>query len=67
MLFKIKRTSTSIYRADRDKKPCEEAFQSKGEWFIELSNLDELISFTTTYGSCIINENEIEIYDDYKE
>ena len=34
---------------------------------IEINSLEELIKFTENYGEIILNENEIEIYDDYRE
>ena len=84
MEFLIKRTSLF----DDEIKPCEENMEFKeftiefpdGEsrlrqgWFIEINNLDELISFNDKYGRIVIYKhwfNEsirvIEIYDTYRE
>jgi hypothetical protein len=34
---------------------------------IEVSSLEELVNMTKEYGKIIINENTLEIYDDYRE
>jgi hypothetical protein len=34
---------------------------------IEISTLKELVEFTKKYGPCIVHNQEIEIYNDYRE
>jgi hypothetical protein len=36
-------------------------------WFIQINSLEELRYFVNKYGKLIISEDEIEIYDDYRE
>lgn len=39
----------------------------EGSKEIEINSLEDLVKFTENYGEIILNENEIEIYDDYRE
>jgi hypothetical protein len=35
--------------------------------FIEMDSLQKLVDFSDKWGQIIVNNNEIEIYDDYRE
>jgi len=35
--------------------------------FVEINALEELLAFVAKYGRIVLSENEIEIYDDYRE
>ena len=37
------------------------------EAFVEINALEELLAFVAKYGRIVLSENEIEIYDDYRE
>ena len=37
------------------------------EAFVEINSLEELLAFVAKYGRIVLSENEIEIYDDYRE
>ena len=37
------------------------------EAFVEINSLEELLAFVAKYGLIVLSENEIEIYDDYRE
>lgn len=73
MKFIVSRTS--IWNND---SPCAEAkpemFEDGPNWTIEINSLEELIAFRKKYGEIILTasrypeiDNEIEIYDDYRE
>ena len=74
MKFIVSRTSL----CDGNDSPCEEAkkeeFEDGPDWTIEINTLEELIKFRKKYGEIILTEsvlpeidNEIEIYDSYRE
>ena len=48
-------------------------FKNGGYWkthkevFIEINSIDELMDFIKKYGRIVIEDNVIEIYDDYRE
>ena len=51
------------YNADR------EPWVKQGQSFyplIEINTLEELINFVREYGQIVLNDGEIEIYDDYR-
>lgn len=56
--FKDWNNKDSLVKADKYKI---------GESLIEINSLDELINFVKKYGSIVLDENSIEIYDDYRE
>lgn len=70
MRFKIWRTSDNIFCT---KPPCEGAIITKSdeyygnEYEIEINSLKDLIRLSKKHGALIVNGNEIEIYDDYRE
>ena len=37
------------------------------EAFVTINSLEELLAFVAKYGRIVLSENEIEIYDDYRE
>lgn len=71
-------TSSKFYR-ENDKEKLEsigfkfEDSSIMGEWYrtndssIEISSLEELIDFCKEWGNIVFDENQIEIYDDYRE
>ena len=64
MKFYICRTSDWGINTD---KPCDEAVKDeKGRWVINFDTLEELAEFTADE-CCIIEGNDLEIYDDYRE
>lgn len=74
MKFIVSRTSVW----NKDIAPCEEAkreeFEDGPDWTIEINSLEELIAFSKKYGELVLTravipeiDNEIEIYDDYRE
>lgn len=74
MKFIVSRTSLW----SNNDSPCEEAkqemFEDGPDWTIEINSLEELIAFRKKYGEIILTasvlpeiDNEIEIYDDYRE
>lgn len=74
MKFIVSRTS--VWKSDIT--PCEEAkreeFEDGPDWTIEINSLEELIAFRKKYGELVLTasvipeiDNEIEIYDDYRE
>ena len=76
MKFIVSRTS--LWSRDNNDSPCEEAKAKRLEnnrvWTIEINTLEELINFRKKYGEIILTistypeiDNEIEIYDDYRE
>lgn len=72
MKFRIFRTSH--YTMQRNEQPCEEAYidghfdSGEAIWCININTLEELISLAREYKRpFIIDENTIEIYDDYRE
>ena len=42
-------------------------FYKDGESEVEINTLEELLQFIKRVGRVVIDENEIEIYDDYRE
>lgn len=74
MKFIVSRTSVW----DSNIAPCEEAkreeFEDGPDWTIEINSLEELIAFRKKYGELVLTasvipeiDNEIEIYDSYRE
>lgn len=72
MIYKITRTSDW----HGEKKPCEGAYLHKAgtleygkenEWHIAINSLQDLQNLIAEVGSIIINNENIEIYDDYRE
>lgn len=72
MIYRITRTSDWF----GEKKPCEGAYLHKegdlefgevNEWHIAINSLQDLQNLIAEVGSVIINEEEIEIYDGYRE
>jgi hypothetical protein len=63
MKFKVCRTSIK----HSFKSPCEEAFSSDMEWFVDFKNLKDLVKFSNKHGDIIVSGNVIEIYDDFRE
>lgn len=67
MKFKVKRTSWPYG------EPCDEAFKDgKNEWgetiyCVNINTLEEMMAFIGKYGMIVLKEDEIEIYDDYRE
>lgn len=55
------------------KPPCDEAVREKGDWFVEIPDLDALLAFIARHGELVIgphhsrDELSIEIYDGYRE
>ena len=75
IIMKFIVSRTSIWN---NASPCEEAkreeFEDGPDWTIEINSLEELINFRKKYGEIILTasvlpeiDNEIEIYDDYRE
>ena len=78
MWFNVTRVSSGW---TQEFKPCYKAICVRSHvpyedsepaiWSIEFKNLDELMSFTSVNGKCIIDskdgQNNIIIYDDYRE
>lgn len=70
--MKFRVTRTSSYAFDEE-PPCEGASKAlselygDGQWYIELKDLEALTEFLRRYGSCVISDGYIEIYDDYRE
>jgi hypothetical protein len=68
MRFEISRTSNW-----HGEKPCEEAkpgpetSRGRATWWVDLDSLEDLLSLSVKYGELVVNENTIEIYDDYRE
>ena len=60
MKFMIRRTSG-------EEPPCPKAKEKDGEWYIKIKTLEELIDFVKENGEVVLDENRIEIYDDYRE
>ena len=59
-----------------EKKPCEGAclhkagnleYGEENEWHIEINSLQDLQNLISEVGRIIINKEEIEIYDGYRE
>lgn len=71
MEFIVTRTSKIYF--DESEKPCEEAYKKGRDnfgimiWMININSLEELMSFIDKYGQVVIDKDEIEIYDDYRE
>lgn len=67
MKYKIGRTSDFWGR----NKPCSKAFTDGGNYptyYIEINNLEDLNELIREVGcSVVIDEDSIEIYDDYRE
>lgn len=72
MIYTISRTSDWY----GEKKPCEGAYLHKAgklefgevnEWHIAINSLKDLENLIAEVGSVIINEEVIEIYDEYRE
>lgn len=36
-------------------------------WTVTLTSLEQLMDFVGKYGTCVLGEGDIEIYDDYRE
>ena len=36
-------------------------------WCVDFDDLSELMRFVSKYGDCVLNDDSIEIYDDYRE
>lgn len=63
MEFTVTRTSEWS-----DKSPCEECIKNKENvWTVGINTLEELITFVQKYGTIVLDESHIEIYDDYRE
>ena len=70
-------TTESVYNEDEieELKPLgfEFNFKNGGYWktnkevSIEINSIDELMDFIKQYGRIVIEDNTIEIYDDYRE
>ena len=58
-------TRTSLWT--NNKKPTQQAYKEGGNWYIKINSLDELIELTRKEGQIIIDEDSLEIYDDYRE
>jgi len=68
MKFEIIRASSTWPRAET--APCEGANQEGdiGDWYIEISSLEDLLALSKKVGSdLIVNDRQIWIYDDYME
>lgn len=71
MDYKIRRVS----EYGNEDKPCEEAFYTwkKGDpdweahWSVSIRTLEDLQAFILKYDQIIINEDSIDIYDDWAE
>lgn len=63
MEFSIRRTSTYW----RKEPPCDEAVKKDSDWVVQINTLEDLVNFSHKYGQLILNEDFIEIYDDYRE
>lgn len=63
MEFMISRTSYWT----NDKRPTEKAYKEGDCWYIKINSLEELIELSKKEGQIIINEDILEIYDDYRE
>lgn len=68
MLYQVSRASNR----SPNFKPCEEAVEidttdSNFKYAVAVNTLEELQSFITKYGDCIVGENYITIYDYYIE
>lgn len=64
MKFKVTRTSALINNG----KPCDEAVvDGKYEYSVIINTLEELMAFIEKYGMIVLDEDKIEIYDDYRE
>lgn len=71
MIYVVSRTSLCNYT----KKPCEESFQTKDEfWSVEINSLEDLMDFVNKHGDIVVSNagvevgiHQIEIYDDYRE
>jgi hypothetical protein len=49
------------------KRPCKGAVLKGANYFIELNSLEDLKKLIKNVGDCIIRDDEIEIYDEYRE
>lgn len=58
-------TRTSLWT--NNQKPTQKAYKEGGNWYIKINSLDELIELTRKEGKIIIDEDFLEIYDDYRE
>lgn len=63
MEFLIRRTSSYL----NSRQPVEGAYQKDEEWYIKINSLEELIKLSEKEGQIIIEEDYLEIYDDYRE
>lgn len=83
MVFKITRTSSPYFEQEgAEKFPCEEAYFAGRTLFkkdaygpafyinvyeVEIESLSDLVELSRKYGEIIIDDNTLEIYDDYRE
>lgn len=58
-------TRTSLWT--NNQKPYQKAYKEGENWYIKINSLDELIELTRKEGKIIIDEDSLEIYDDYRE
>ena len=50
------------------RKPCEGAELKGGDWFLDVPDFNDLMSFVEQYNCMVLYEDEvIEIYEDWKE
>lgn len=70
MIYKIHRTSDFCGH----QKPCSKAYEGiyddtvwYQEWLIDIDTLEHLHELIAEVGRIILQENEIEIYDDFRE
>ena len=60
--------TVTLTRSHGKRPPCEGAVYKDKKWHINISTLDELLTFVDTNGDIIIfPDNSIEIYNDYRE
>lgn len=71
MIYRITASNTGLYRED---KPYHKAYRDGNDeyglpvWRIEVNSLEELMNIVREAGHpVIIDEQEIEIYNDYRE
>lgn len=68
MKLKVSRTSQFNHGV-----PCDEAYIegvdsfNKPIYWVEINTLKELMAFIEKYGVIVLDKDEIEIYDDYRE
>ena len=64
MKYEISRTSDWL----GEKKPCAKAYKENDKWYIDINSLEELNELISEVESkVIVGNNNIEIYDDYRE